>query len=83
MTVKLDAARAEKVATLAKRRGATASDIIRDAIDSLPAESPSGLDAVADLVGVVAGPGDRSTNPKHLEGFGRDHRRHRSHRRAS
>ena len=81
--MKLDAARAAKVARLAKSRATSESEVIRAAIDALEPETADGLDLVADLVGVTAGPGDLSTNPKHLEGFGRDHRRHPPHRRAS
>jgi hypothetical protein len=37
-----------------------------------PAASPiSALDLAGDLVGSCEGPGDLSTNPKYLEGFGK------------
>jgi hypothetical protein len=33
---------------------------------------PSFLEAAAELIGCLDGPGDLSTNPKYFEGFGRD-----------
>jgi len=83
VTVKLDRARANKLARLAKQRATTESAVIRSAIDGIEDTPPSGLEAIADLVGSVEGPSDLSTNPKHLEGLGHDRPRHRAHRRPA
>jgi predicted DNA-binding protein len=83
ITVKLDRAHADKLERLAKKRALTQSDVVREALDAMPEDAPSGLAGVEDLVGAFGGPSDLATNPKHLRGFGRDHRRHRAARRAS
>jgi hypothetical protein len=51
------------------------SFILREALtvyldDAAPAKG-SALELAGDLVGCVEGPGDLSTNPKYMEGFGR------------
>lgn len=83
VTLKLSRALEAKLTRLAKKRQSTRSDVLRAALEALGEAGPSPLDAIADLVGAVDGPSDLSTNPKHMEGFGRDAGRHRSHRRAS
>lgn len=85
VTVKLDAELDAKLNRLATKRHTSRSEILRTALASVPEEgSSTRLDAIADLVGSVDGPGDLSTNPRHLEGFGVDRpHRHRAHRRAS
>ena len=60
----------------AKKRGQTKSEIMRLALDQFlngdqSAGRPmSALDLAGDLVGCAEGPGDLSTNPKYMEGFG-------------
>jgi hypothetical protein len=63
----------------AKRNKQSKSSVVRDALEQFlnggppsPRKRPvSALDLAGDLVGCVEGPGDLSTNPKYMEGFGR------------
>ncbi len=76
LSIKLDDALHARVLAAAKRRGATQSDVVRDAIlarlgESRGAVSGSALDLAKDLAGCVSGPADLSTNKAHLRGFGR------------
>ena len=49
-----------------------ASELVREAIlrTKEQAGSPSCRDAFSDVCGIVDGPKDLSTNPKHMRGFG-------------
>ncbi|MEW6246343.1 MAG: CopG family transcriptional regulator [Nitrospirota bacterium] len=76
LSIKLDEALCARILAVAKQRGATQSDVVRDAI--LTHLEPmrgklagSALDLAKDLAGCVAGPPDLSTNKTHLRGFGR------------
>ncbi|MDQ3031509.1 MAG: ribbon-helix-helix domain-containing protein [Myxococcota bacterium] len=71
-TFKLSAPVAAEIDRIAAERGVTRSDILREAVDAyVRGRRRSRLaDRVADLVGVLEGPGDLSTNPAHLEDFG-------------
>ena len=74
-TVKLPAALDAQLVALARRRGASKSAIIRQLIaDGLRATREARPGTVLargrGLVGSLSGPGDLSTNPKHMEGFG-------------
>jgi hypothetical protein len=65
-----------KLLRLAKARQQTKSDVVRDALEQLlngtpSARSVSALELAGELVGSCEGPGDLSTNPKYLEGFGK------------
>ena len=64
---------------LVKQRRTTRSAVVREAIEAytrVPKRPLSFTEAAGDLVGCVrGGPRDLSTNPKHMEGFGRDARR--------
>jgi len=66
-----------KLSRVARQREQSKSEVIREALEqffngSLTAEKPlSVLDLVGDLAGCLEGPGDLSTNPKHMEGYGR------------
>ena len=72
LSVKLPEARQALLCAAAKSRGATKSDIMREALRAyLNAEQFSCADLAGDLIGCVEGPGDLSTNQKHMEGFGR------------
>jgi|CXWL01.1.fsa_nt_gi predicted transcriptional regulator len=73
MTVRLSRRESARVATMAKKRKMTRSELVRQALAQLDAgENRSALDDLAELVGVVReGPRDLATNPKHLSGFGR------------
>lgn len=66
-----------KLSTVAKRRGMRKSDVVREALELYVGESReilkgSFLDLAGDLVGCVKdAPADLSSNPKHLDGYGR------------
>jgi Arc/MetJ-type ribon-helix-helix transcriptional regulator len=65
-----------KVERLAKSRKQTKSDVVREALEQMlngarAAKPISALDLAGDLAGCLKGPGDLSTNPKHMEGYGR------------
>ena len=60
---------------LARQKGVTKSELIREALAQLssgetPAARGSALALVEDLVGCVEGPGDLSYNKSHLDDFG-------------
>jgi Ribbon-helix-helix protein, copG family len=86
LSLKLPDALDLKLAAAVARRGAKKSDIVREAIERYVSEDETAkpgslLEALADLTGSVEGPADLSTNPRYMEGFGRDSadRRRRSH----
>ena len=59
----------------AQKRGVSKSELVRRAVVRyLPGERPkrgaSLLERAGDLVGCLEGPGDLSTNPRHLRGYG-------------
>lgn len=72
ITVKLPEALAAWLSRRARELGRPQSDIVREALQraSEGGESPTCHDALADVCGVIDGPKDLSTNPKHLAGFG-------------
>ena len=75
ISLKVDASVDEKLAALARRQGASKSEVIREAIDAFLQESAgsrakSCLELAKDLAGSVEGPSDLSSNAAHLEGFG-------------
>jgi hypothetical protein len=65
-----------KLERTARERGQSKSEVVRAALEQFlngagPAQRPmSALELAGDLVGCVEGPGDLSTNPKYMEGFG-------------
>ena len=65
----------QRLARLAASRGATRSELIREAIERFlheaSAHPESCLARASDLVGSVDGPADLSHNKKHMDGFGR------------
>lgn len=75
--MKLTPEQKEKIRTLARRRGVTQKKAVMDLIEKEVEEEPvkakpgSFLDVAGDLVGSVEGPGDLTTNPKYMEGYGR------------
>lgn len=76
VSLKLPDAVAAQLEALAKRRGASKSEVIRDALavylsSNQPNLPGSFLELAKDLVGIVDGPPDLSTNPQYMEGFGR------------
>lgn len=72
VSVKLPVQVAARVATLAKGRKTSRSHVIREAVEAYAqTQDTSALSAVRHLVGVGRGPGDLSTNPKYLRGYGK------------
>lgn len=76
ISLKLPAALSARLEAVARRRGETRSAVLRRILEAylagLPDAAPgSCLDLAEDLVGCVSGPRDLSTNPEHLDGFGR------------
>jgi predicted DNA-binding protein len=74
VSLKVPAALEQRLARLAKSRGASRSAVIREALERLLNEASAHPDSclalASDLVGSVEGPADLSHNKKHLEGFG-------------
>lgn len=62
----------------ARQRKQSKSDLVRAALEQFlnrerrpnPKRELSALELAGDLVGCIAGPGDLSTNKKHMEGYG-------------
>jgi hypothetical protein len=76
VSLKLPDALLRKLERAARERRQSKSEVIRSALKQylngqLPAGPGSSLEAAADLIGCVEGPGDLSYNPKHMEDFGR------------
>lgn len=59
----------------AVRRGISKNVLVREALSTHLSNStsrvPSVLDLARNMVGKYSGPGDVSTNPKYMEGFGK------------
>ena len=72
LSLKLPPGLSVKLARVAKKRGQSKSAVVRAALEEfLKSERPmSALELADDLVGCGEGPGDLSTNPKYMEGFG-------------
>ena len=88
MTIRLTRKESARVGRLAKKKRVSRSEVMRQGITALEtAGQPTAFDVWRDAVGIAKGlPSDLSTNPKYMEGFGRDrqdNRRHRTARRAS
>ena len=76
LSLKLPDDLAEALAARAQSRGATKSEILREALVDFLAKEPerdkgSFLDLAGDLVGRLEGPGDLSYNKKYLDNYGR------------
>ena len=74
VSLKVPPALEQRLARLAKSRGASRSAVIREALERLLNEASAHPDSclalASDLIGSVEGPADLSHNKKHLEGFG-------------
>jgi hypothetical protein len=76
ISLKLPGGLHAKLDRAARQRKQSKSDVVRAALEQFlngqPAP-PAGslLEAVKPWIGCVAGPGDLSTNPKHLQDFGK------------
>ena len=78
MTVKLPDEVAIRLEKRAERLGVSKSAVVRESLErellssDAPEDEPSAYDLMKDGFGCVnSGLGDLSTNPKHMEGFGR------------
>jgi Arc/MetJ-type ribon-helix-helix transcriptional regulator len=66
-----------RLAALARRRGASKSEVVREALEALlengsrRGKGPSAMELASELCGCVKGTGDLSHNRKHMESFGR------------
>lgn len=77
LTIKLPQTLDEEIARLARKEHLSKSELVRKALVAYVQErgaappQASALDAVSDLAGCFSGgPGDLSSNPAHLTGFG-------------
>jgi len=72
ITVKLLEALAGWLSRYSRKLGRPQSDVVRDALHriSTDAGGASCHEAFADVCGIIEGPKDLSTNPKHLSGLG-------------
>ncbi len=74
VSLKVPAVLEQRLARLAKSRGASRSEVIREALERFLNEASthpgSCLALASDLIGSVEGPADLSHNKKRLEGFG-------------
>ena len=76
ISLKLSDSLEKRVASEARKRGVSKSQLVRDSLESYlenggALEGPSCYDLARDLAGSVEGPPDLSTNPKYLEDLGR------------
>lgn len=77
LSVKVPEALDRKITAALKRRGMQKSEVVREALERFldedhEARRGSFLDLAGDLVGCVKdAPVDLSSNPKHMDGYGR------------
>ena len=76
LSVKIPKALQNRLEAAAKKRKASKSAIVREALEKHLNENggkvcASGLDRIRDLVGCLEGPDDLATNKKYFKGFGR------------
>ena len=75
--MKLTSQQKRRIRLLAEQKGISAKQAIMGLVDealaSTEREGPPGsfLDGIEEIVGSIDGPADLSTNPKHLDGFGK------------
>ncbi len=80
ISLKLPDSLDDKLAAAAASTGSTKSAVVREALEAYMSSATaktelSFLDIAGDLLGTCEGPGDLSTNPKYMEGFGESPRR--------
>ncbi len=76
ISLKLSESLDAKLNRLVKARKQTKSEIVREAIELMlnggePKRPVTMAELAGDLLGSAEGPGDLSTNPKYMEGYGR------------
>ena len=64
-----------RLASAAKHRGESKSALVREALEAYLADQKNApplscYDLAKDIIGCFEGPGDLSTNPKYMDGFG-------------
>ena len=78
INVRVDPRLKQQLEAEAREKGVRPSDIVRQALEEhmqkqMPRESAYDLAKRIGILGVFkGGPSDLSTNPEHMEGFGRD-----------
>ena len=78
VSIRISSTLAKQLADFVKQTGRTESDIVREALTAFCHKlesNPSAYDRLKELgwIGDATGlPSDLSTNPAHMEGFGRD-----------
>jgi hypothetical protein len=77
LVVRLDARLHQQLRLIARRRGTTKSALVRSVLEDFCRQvtEPSVFDLAqqAGIIGLIKdAPADLSTNPRYLEGFGRD-----------
>ena len=78
LNMRLTAEEKARITRMARGRGVTTKGFILDLVRQeeekqkrhLEAQPGSFLDGIEDIVGSASGPGDLSTNPEYMEGFG-------------
>jgi hypothetical protein len=76
LSLKLPPRLRSRLERAAKQRGQSKSEVVRAALEQFLNDERAGkgplsaLELAGDLVGCVEGPGDLSTNPRYMEGFG-------------
>lgn len=72
VSVKLPQALDEQLSEIARRRNASRSAILREALEAFARGSKASVaDVARDLAGSLKGPRDLSSNPRHLDGYGK------------
>jgi len=76
VTVKMPPALHSRLEAEAARRRTTKSAILREAFSERHGSAPVGsfAERAKHLIGVASGPGDLSTNPKYMAGYGKSRR---------
>ncbi|HET6568022.1 MAG TPA: hypothetical protein VFG50_08655 [Rhodothermales bacterium] len=75
--MKLTPEEKQKIKSLAEQKGTSAKEAVMRLVDDalsqerVDVQPGSFLDGIEELVGSVEGPPDLSTNPMHMQGFGR------------
>ena len=76
VSLRMPSALHARLTSIARRKQTSQSDVLREALEAyvrLTSEQQPGsaYDLVSDLLGSLEGPADLSTNPRHLEDYGR------------